>query len=92
MAFQSSENITPRETIQMQHEITMFDKSAEHAIRMQQLQIELEKIEARWTVVFKIPLAIINLPVRMILAIAFIVASARKYEPTSKLWDYLTKL
>jgi len=91
MAIQVTDKLTPREYEQHNQRKEMFEMEAQHQIMMQQLDIEVRKIEARWTSLLRLPVIIITLPVRFVVAIAYVVAVARKFELGDNFWTYMRK-
>lgn len=89
MPIVSRDEMSAREYTQHEWDKESWEKQAEHAIRIKQLDIEADKISARWNVLFRIPILIIKLPVLMILAVAFCIAVGRKQELSSSFWDYM---
>lgn len=86
---QSREQLTGREREQMQHDKAMFDKHAEHTQKVRAMELEVAKIEARWSSLFKVPLAIVKLPLYVVLGVAYCIAAARKHSPPEEFWRLL---
>lgn len=72
-----------------EQEKTVTQMQLEHVQALKAMDYEISKIEAKWTIVFKLPLAIVTLPVKVLMAVGYIVAMARKQEPSDKFWEYL---
>jgi len=87
----TSQAMSPKEREEFEQEKEFALMQSEHSIRIKELELEVAKIEARWSVLFKIPLLIIKLPVLMLFAIAYIVAVARGKEPSKDFWDFIGK-
>jgi len=85
----SREELTPREREQMDHEREMFGLQAEHTKIVKSMELEVAKIEARWSVLLKLPLTIVKLPLYVIMGIAYCIAVARKVEPSEHFWHLL---
>lgn len=84
-----STELTRREVQLQEFEKEMFDKQANHAVDMKKLNLEVAKIEARWSSWLKIPITIVKLPVFIVLGIGFCIAVAKNKELPDKFWDYL---
>jgi hypothetical protein len=93
--------MTPRESLAHEWEKEIWEKQAAHEITMKQLElaikradneakIELKKLEAKWASWLRLPSMIIKLPLYPLLGIAYIVAIAKKYEPSKRFWDLLS--
>ena len=61
----------------------------EHDIRVRQMELEVYKIETRWSILLRIPLTIIKLPVYIVMSLGYTVAMARKHDPGDRFWDFL---
>lgn len=65
MAITYRDELTPREREEM-------DFTREENEKNRQYNLEVAKLENRWTQLFKIPLALLSLPVKFVLAFALI--------------------
>jgi hypothetical protein len=61
----------------------------EYTLRLKELDIEAQKLESRWAALLRLPITVIKLPVYIVFAIAYIVAVARKHEPSDSFWNFL---
>lgn len=91
MAINQSEQLTPRESVMMDYEREQAREAREHAIRIKQLEIEVLKMEAKWSSWLRIPLFIIMLPVRVIMAVGWCIAVSRKYDLGENFWNFMRK-
>lgn len=82
-------NLTPREREQMRYEEEQEKRQISYAERMKDKEIELARMEAKWSAWLRIPLIIIKLPVLIILSIAYIVHAIMKIEPSENFWNML---
>lgn len=75
----------------MDHEwhVEEFRMQSEHQIVMKKLDIEQQKLEARWASWVRIPLVIIKLPVYLVMSIGYCVAMARGKDVSDKFWEYI---
>lgn len=89
MAVQVLDRMTSREYEIFNQRKEMFELEAQHAIQMKELEIEVQKIEAKWSSLLRLPVLIITLPVRIVLAVAFCIAVARKHELSEPFWNYM---
>lgn len=101
MSIQESNTLTPREHMLMENSNEQDRLMREHAVTMKQLelalakeryqaQIELKRLEAKWSSWLRIPSLIIKLPILFILSIGYIFAVLRKQEPSKSFWSYLS--
>lgn len=73
----------------MEYEKEEAALSREFGLRMKELDIEVQKLESKWSALLRIPITIIKLPVYVLFGIAYIVAVARKQEPSDNFWNFL---
>lgn len=83
------EELTPREWAEFNNQKEMWELQAAHEIQVKKLEIEVQKLEARWSVWLKIPLVILSLPVRVLLIIPLSIYAAKKQEVPQEIWKLL---
>ncbi len=86
------ESLTEREREEFEQEKEVARMQADYHIAYKQMELEVKRQEMRWTQLFRLPFAIILLPVRMLFAIAYIGHAVRGTKPDEKFWHYLTKI
>lgn len=88
---QQSEKLTQRELDEFEQEKEVAKLQAEYQLKFKTLELEIKKIETRWSQIFRIPMAIILLPVRLLMAIAFISSTITKKELPQEYWDFMSR-
>ena len=83
------DSFTPREAETMRYEAERADKEMAYGLKMKELDIEVQKLEARFTSLLRIPIIIIKLPVLVFFGIAYIVHAFMKIEPSESFWKLL---
>lgn len=83
--------MTPREYQEFENEKTLAEMQIDYNLKVKAMELEVAKIEAKWTVLYKIPLMIIKLPVAILFGIAVIFSTVTKVELPQQFWDYLKK-
>jgi hypothetical protein len=84
--------LSPREWAQQEHDKEMYRLQAETQLKLKSMELEIAKLEAKWSSWLKIPVKIILLPVYCLMAIGFIITSFREdKEPGQNFWDFLKK-
>lgn len=84
----------------MENERDEAKLTREHALAMKELEIklmhekytaevELKRLEAKWSSWLKIPITIVKLPIFMLFAIAYCIAVIRRVDPPKNYWNYL---
>lgn len=89
MPIQTSSTLTPREYETMNYEKEMWEKQAAHAIEIKKLDIEASKLEAKITAWFKIPLAILRLPLYILFVIPLSIYAITKQPIPEEYWHLL---
>lgn len=89
MAMQNSNIITPREQMEMDYQKEMTDRHMRHEKELKAMELESEKISSKWTVVFRLPLALIKLPVQILIVIPLTVYAIRGIEPPESLTSFI---
>lgn len=101
MPIVENEQLTPREHLLLEHEKDEHRLSREHAVRMKELeiqlardkyqaQIELKRLEAKWSSLLRLPVIILKLPLHIVLALGYLLSVIRKQEPSKSFWTLLS--
>jgi hypothetical protein len=94
--------LSPREHILMENERDENRLLREHAETIKRLEIELQRekdqaeielrrLEAKWSSWLSLPKTVIKLPVYVLLGFGYIVLCIRKQKPTEAFWRFLNK-
>lgn len=86
------ESLTDREREEFEQEKTIAQLQAEYQLKFKGLEIDLQKQQMKWSQVFRLPFAILSLPVRFLFGVGYIAHAIRGTKPDDKFWDYLNKL
>jgi len=89
MPFIESDKLTFREAELLRQEKEEREAARSHEIQLKKLELELAKLELRWSQWFKIPLTILSIPIRMLGVLALCIAYVRKLEPSDQFWKFL---
>lgn len=89
MAMITRDELTDRERGQMQYDKEMLQLQVEHTQKVKAMELEVAKIEAKWSVLLKLPLMIVRIPLYIVLGIAYCIAVSRKTEPSENFWRLL---
>lgn len=81
--------LTPRESYMLEYEKEQEKRQMEYGAAMRDKDIELAKMEAKWSAWLRLPTIIIKLPLLLILGIAYIVHAIRGIEPSDNFWNLL---
>lgn len=81
--------MTDLEREEFEQQKTVTELQIAHTQRLKELELEVAKLEAKWSSWLKIPIYIIMLPIRILFAFGFIVAMIRKQEPSDRFWDFI---
>jgi hypothetical protein len=61
----------------------------EHQKAMKAMELESEKIGSKWTIVFKLPMALIKLPVALLVGLVLGIYAIRGIEPPESLTSFI---
>ena len=83
------DTITPREQMTWEHEKEMAGLYHQQAVEMKRLDLDLARLEAKWSSWLRIPRLLVLLPVLLVLSIGAVISAARKSEFPEKFWQLL---
>lgn len=85
----SNDQLTPREYEEYNQQKDMWELQSAHAKEMKLLDIEVQKLEVKWSSWIKLPLTIVRLPVLILFVIPLSIYAAKKQEVPEQLWRLL---
>lgn len=83
------DELTPREREEFEQQKELIELQGGFTLKRTEYEIELSKIEARWTNLLRLPFAIILLPVKFILAFAIPISVMTKKDLPEQYWEFL---
>lgn len=83
------EQMTPREREEFEQEKVAAAIQSEYNLKIKEMDLELARLQAKWSSWLEIPKTILLLPVRILFGFAYIVAVARKHEPSENFWKFI---
>lgn len=86
------ETLTDREREEFDQQVALSTLQGDYQLKLAELELSLKKVETRWTQVFRLPFAILMLPVRFLFGVSYIVHAIRGTAPNEKFWEYLRDL
>lgn len=86
---QQREVLTPRERAELDWEKESAAMQIAHAEKISEMNLEIRRMETRWTQLFKLPMAIIWLPIRVVMAFAIPISVITKRELPEKFWEFM---
>ena len=84
-----NDEVTPREWATWNHDKEIFELQMAHSKEMKQLEVESNRISSKWTTIFRLPLAIIKLPVQILIVLPLIVYAIRGIDPPESLSTFI---
>lgn len=87
----SRTELTDREREEFEQEKTFAQLQSDHSLRLKELELEVAKIEAKWSVLLKIPVTLVKLPMLILFGFALIISTITKKDMPDRFWDYLSK-
>lgn len=85
----ANSELTMREREIFNQEKEMAQLQVEYNLKAKELELEVAKIEARWSSLFQVPILIIKLPVFILFGIAYICSIFTKTELPDDFWRFL---
>lgn len=83
------DTLTPRERAELDWEKEAARMQVQYAERLKEMDLEVKKLEVKWTQLFRLPQAIILLPVKLILALAIPISVITKKELPKEFWEFI---
>lgn len=83
------ETLTPRERAELDWEKESARMQIDYAEKVQAMELEIKKLETKWTQLFRIPEALLRLPIKLILSLAIPISVITKHDLPEKFWEYL---
>ena len=85
----ANEELTAREYEEYNQQKEMWTLQSAHAKEMKLLDIEIQKLEVKWSSWVKLPLTVIKLPVMVLCIIPLSIYAAKKVDVPEQLWKLL---
>lgn len=86
---QGRTTLTPKEKEELNWEKEATRLQIEYAERIKQMDLEVRKLEAKWSTLFRLPLAVLYLPVKLIVAFAIPISAITKKELPKEFWEFM---
>lgn len=83
--------MSEREREEFEQERIAADMASTHNLKMKELELEVAKLEAKFSSWLKLPLYILMLPVKLLLGIAVIFSVFSKKDLPDRVWEILSK-
>lgn len=83
------DDVSPREWAMWNHDKEMLELQMAHAKQMKELEVESNRINSKWTTIFRLPLALIILPVKVLVVVPLAVYAIRGIEPPESLVSFM---
>lgn len=84
-----SPNLTPKERAELDWEKESTRMQVDLTEKIKQMDIELEKTKNRWTQLWRLPLAIVKLPVAFVVAFAVPISLITGKDLPKDIWEWL---
>lgn len=89
MLINEPNSFSPRELETMRYEAERADKEMAYGMDMKKMDIEVQKLETKFSSLLRIPIIIIKLPLLLLLGVAYITHSIKGTEPSENFWKLL---
>lgn len=81
--------LTPKERAELDWEKEATHLQVAYAEKVKEMDLEVRKLEVKWTQLFRLPMAVIWLPIRLIMAFAIPVSVITKKELPAAFWEFM---
>jgi hypothetical protein len=85
----SYDELTPREREEFEQQKELVEMQGGYTLKRTEYEIELQKIQAKWTNLLRLPFAIILLPVKLVMAFALPISVITKKDLPEAYWEFL---
>lgn len=89
MAMTTRETLTPREYEEFNQRKEFFEMQAQHELAVKDKELEVMRLEAKWSSWMKLPVMVLMLPVRVVMSFAVIISAITKQPLPQQFWDYM---
>lgn len=89
MLINEPNSFSPRELEQMRYEAERSDKEMAYGMDMKKLDVEVQKLETKFSSLLRIPIIILKLPVLVLFGIGYVIHSIKGTEPSDNFWKLL---
>ena len=86
MAINTRDTLSPREYEEFNQRKEYFELQAEHELKVKNLELEVMRLEAKWSSWMKLPVMVLMLPVRILFGFAFICSVFVKKDLPAEYW------
>lgn len=83
------ETLTPREYEEFNQRKEFFEMQAQHELAVKDKELEVMRLEAKWSSWMKLPVMVLMLPVRVVMSFAVIISAITKQPLPQQFWDYM---
>ena len=90
-AINARDTLTQREIDEFEQQKEVTEIHAKYQIQLKELDLQVKKIEVKWSQVFRLPLAIVYLPVKIVFGLGYIAHAIKGTQPSDKFWEFLLK-
>lgn len=85
----TAETLSVREIQEKEYEKEAWEKQAAHQLALKDKEIEVMKLEAKWSSLLKLPLTIIKLPLLLLFVIPLTVYAVKRQPIPEQYWSLL---
>lgn len=84
------DQLTPREREEYEQEKELAQIQAHFQLEFKDRELVLRKLEARWSSWLRLPMALLWLPIRLVMALAIPISVITKKELPKEFWDFMS--
>jgi hypothetical protein len=81
--------LSPRERAELDWEKEAARLQITYNETIKQMDLDLKKLEVKWTQLFRLPLAILTLPIKLVMSLAIPISVVTKKDLPDKFWEFM---
>lgn len=83
------ETLTARERAELDWEKEATKLQVAYAEKVKEMDLEVRRIEVKWTQIFRLPQVIILVPVKLVMSLAIPISVITKKELPKEFWEFM---
>lgn len=86
---ETRETLTAREREELNWEKEAARLQIDHAEKMKAIEYEVRRLEVKWTQVFRLPMMVVLLPVKLVMSLAIPISVITKKDLPAAYWEFM---
>lgn len=86
---ETREQLTPRERAELDWEKEATRIQVEYAQKVKEMDLEVRRLEVKWTQLFRLPQMILFLPIKLLMSLAIPISVITKKDLPDSYWEFM---